>query len=115
MSEPIDPSSNPSVDASGASRLTDVSDLIEESVVIFGLAWNAEAERIYGWKRGEVLGRRIPSSVSCLPSEPLHSIMAKVTRQICGGANFPGRQSQAPAVVVQAKWSMRRDAGGQAS
>jgi PAS domain-containing protein len=46
----------------------DVVDLLEESVAIFGLdmrvtAWNAAAERLYGWARAEVIGGVIQAAV----------------------------------------------------
>ncbi len=51
----------------------DAVDLVEESVVVFGLymrvtAWNTEAEHLYGWKREDVLGGGIRAVVCCVPS-----------------------------------------------
>jgi PAS domain-containing protein len=48
----------------------DVAHLVEESVAVFDPnlkvhAWNAEAERLYGWARHEVIGGAIHAAVRC--------------------------------------------------
>ncbi|HEX4411388.1 MAG TPA: PAS domain S-box protein [Xanthobacteraceae bacterium] len=96
---------------------SDVENLVDESVIAFGLdfhitAWNHEAERIYGWKRDEVVGRRIQSIVRCLPSQPLPSILEKVNQTGVWRGEFKRVNRSGAEVVVQAKWSMRRDQNG---
>ena len=61
-------------ESSSAPPTTDTIDLVGESVVVFGFdmrvtAWNAEAERLYGWKREEVVGGIIQAAIRCLPSQ----------------------------------------------
>jgi PAS domain S-box-containing protein len=95
----------------------DVVDVVEESVAIFGLdmrvtAWNAEAERLYGWKREEVIGGVIQAAVRCAPSEPLRVILAKVHEAGTWRGQFVRTTKSASTVVVQAKWTLRRARDG---
>jgi PAS domain S-box-containing protein len=95
----------------------DVPDLVEESVAVFDLdfkvtAWNTEAERLYGWTREEVIGGAIQSAVRCAPSEALAVIMAKVQQQGIWRGEFTRTTKGGAAVVVKAKWSLRKDAAG---
>jgi PAS domain S-box-containing protein len=95
----------------------DVTDLVDESVVVFGLdmrvkAWNAEAERLYGWKREEVIGGVIQAAVKCSPSEPLKVILAKVCEIGLWRGEFSRTTKQGKTVTVKAKWSLRRDSNG---
>jgi PAS domain S-box-containing protein len=96
----------------------DVTDLVEESVIVFGLdmrvkAWNAEAERLYGWKREEVIGGIIQAAVKCSPSEPLAVILAKVRETGLWRGEFSRTTKQGTTVTVRAKWSLRRDGNGE--
>lgn len=95
----------------------EVTDLIDESVAVFGLdmlvkAWNAEAERLYGWKREEVIGGRIQAAVKCAPSQPLSAILAQVRETGTWQGEFVRATKHGSTVVVKAKWSLRRDATG---
>jgi PAS domain S-box-containing protein len=102
---------------SDASRHVDVVDLVEESVAVFGLdmrvtAWNAEAERLYGWKREDVIGGVIQAAVRCSPSEPLMAILEKINQVGTWRGEFVRRTKSGATVVVKAKWSLRRDLAG---
>jgi PAS domain S-box-containing protein len=95
----------------------DVPDLVDESVAVFDLnfkvtAWNAEAERLYGWTREEVIGGAIQAAVRCEPSETLAVITTKVMDQGVWRGEFTRTTKSGAAVVVKAKWSLRRDAAG---
>src|SRR5271156_1836312 len=95
----------------------DVADLVEESVAVFDLnlkvhAWNAEAERLYGWARHEVIGGAIQAAVRCAPSEALAVILDKVRAEGEWRGEFVRSTKSGGTVVVKAKWSLRRDAGG---
>jgi PAS domain S-box-containing protein len=95
----------------------DAVDLVEESVAIFGLdlrvkAWNAGAERLYGWKREEVIGGVIQAAVRCSPSEPLPVIMAQVQQSGTWRGEFTRTTKSGATVAVQSKWTLRRDQGG---
>jgi PAS domain S-box-containing protein len=97
----------------------DVVDLVEESVAVFGLdlrvtAWNTEAERLYGWKREEVIGGVIQAAVRCSPSESLRVILAKVHETGTWRGEFVRTTKAGGTVAVKAKWSLRRDSGGEA-
>jgi PAS domain S-box-containing protein len=95
----------------------DVADLVEESVAVFDLnlvvsAWNAEAERLYGWPRHEVIGGKIQAAVRCAPSEALAVILAEVRAEGEWRGEFVRSTKSGGTVVVKAKWSLRRDAEG---
>jgi PAS domain S-box-containing protein len=92
-------------------------DLIGESVVVFGLdmrvtAWNSEAERLYGWKREEVIGGVIQAAVRCLPSQPLSVILATVRESGVWRGEFVRATKSGSTVTVSAKWTLRRDIAG---
>jgi PAS domain S-box-containing protein len=110
--------SDPPRSRSKARPDVDVVDLVEESVAVFGLdmrvtAWNTEAERLYGWKREEVIGGAIQAAVRCSPSEPLRVILAKVHETGIWRGEFVRTTKSANTVVVRAKWNLRRDSDGQ--
>jgi PAS domain S-box-containing protein len=95
----------------------DVLDLVEECVAVFDLklkvtAWNAEAERLYGWGRDEVIGGPIQAAVRCAPSEALSVIMSKVQEQGTWRGEFTRTTKSGATVVVKAKWSLRKDVRG---
>jgi PAS domain S-box-containing protein len=95
----------------------DVTDLLDESVIVFGLdmrvrAWNSEAERLYGWKREEVIGGVIQAAVKCSPSEPLKVILSKVQETGLWRGEFSRTTKQGQTVTVKTKWSLRRDGNG---
>ena len=95
----------------------DIVDLVEESVAVFGLdlrvkGWNAEAERLYGWKREEVIGGVFQSFVHCSPSDPLIKILAEVRENGSWRGEFLRRTKSGSNVAVRSKWSLRRDVAG---
>src|SRR6202789_3914289 len=95
----------------------DVADLVEESVAVFDLdlkvhAWNAEAERLYGWARREVIGGALQAAVRCAPSEALAVILARVREHGEWRGEFVRSTKTGTTVVVKAKWCLRRDSDG---
>ncbi|MEJ0051884.1 MAG: ATP-binding protein [Methylovirgula sp.] len=95
----------------------DALDLVEESVAVFGLdlritAWNAGAERLYGWTREEVIGGDIQSFVKCSPSEPLTKILSDVREKGIWRGEFLRRTKNGGFISVSTKWSLRRDGSG---
>jgi PAS domain S-box-containing protein len=111
----------PSQDVAGLRRNgpdIDLTDLVDESVIVFGLdmrvkAWNAEAERLYGWKREEVIGGVIQAAIKCSPSEPLKVILAKVRETGFWRGEFSRTTKHGTTVTVKAKWSLRHDGDGE--
>jgi PAS domain S-box-containing protein len=106
-------SSRPAFDPS----LADITDLVDESVVVFGFdfrvkVWNAEAERLYEWNRDEIIGNVIQAAVKCSPSEPLKVIVAKVRETGVWRGEFSRKTKHGKTVTVRAKWSLRRDPNG---
>jgi PAS domain S-box-containing protein len=97
----------------------DALDLVEESVAVFDLdlyvkTWNAGAERLYEWRRDEVIGGPIQAFVRCAPSEPLAVILAKVRATGTWRGEFTRTTKNGAAVVVRAIWSLRKDNDGAA-
>lgn len=95
----------------------DVGDLVEEGLIVFDLdmrvtAWNAAAERLYGWRRKEVIGGAIQAAVRCSPSEPLKTILAIVLKTGAWRGEFLRTTKGGDAIVVKTKWSLRRDNNG---
>ena len=95
----------------------DALDLVEEGVIVFGLdmrvtAWNTEAERLYGWKRHEVVGGIIQAAVKCSPSEPLAMILEQVHRTGGWRGEFTRTKRDGDHIIVRAKWNLRRDHSG---
>jgi PAS domain S-box-containing protein len=119
MSDPLPPSPSHRSDnpMKRSQAEVDVVDLVEESVAVFGFnmrvtAWNAEAERLYGWKRSEVVGGVIQAAVRCSPSEPLRVILARVHETGSWRGEFSRTTKSGETVVVAARWSLRRDSAG---
>jgi PAS domain S-box-containing protein len=107
----------PSDDKPGSAAV-DLVDLIGESVVVFGFdmrvtAWNAEAERLYGWKREEVLGGVIQAAVQCSLDQPLSVILVTVQETGVWRGEFVRTTKSRKTVAVSAKWTLRRDIDGQ--
>lgn len=95
----------------------DVVDVVDESVIVFDLdmkvlAWNTEAERLYGWPRHEVIGGRIQEALRCAPMESLEVIQARVREHGLWRGELVRTTKSGGTVVVKAKWSMRRDQEG---
>jgi len=78
--------------------------LSPDGVVFF---WNQAAERLYGWTRAEVIGRRFPQLVRTEPAlnfaEPQSLAGDQALRQF--------RKDGSP-LEVRSRWSSRTDSGG---
>ena len=95
----------------------DIGDLVDESIIVFDTAfrvsaWNAEAERLYGWRRDDVLGRPIQSAVRCAPSVELSTIIAEVEQSGTWRGQITRSTKYGETVIVEAKWSLRRGVDG---
>ena len=95
----------------------DALDLIDEAVIMFGLdmvvtAWNAAAERLYGFARHEVVGSRIQAAVQCSPNYPLATILATVRTTGEWRGKILRTRKDRSTVVVRARWSLRRTGDG---
>jgi PAS domain S-box-containing protein len=109
--------STPTPKESTAGPDIDALDLVDESVIVFGLdlrikAWNAGAERVYGWTREDVIGGVIQAFVKCSPSEPLTKILSDVRETGVWRGEFLRRTKNGDFLSVSTKWSLRRDANG---
>jgi PAS domain S-box-containing protein len=92
-------------------------DLVQESVVVFGMdghirLWNAASEHMYGWTRGEVLGRNLRETLCCSPGKPSENFQ----KDILGTGRWEGELTRVAKngsrVFVRAVWFLRRDEDG---
>jgi PAS domain S-box-containing protein len=104
--------------ASAESLAANLLELAYDAIVIFSLPastityWNAGAERIYGWKSSDALGRR--------PGELLHSefdvpradVEAEVIREGRWAGGIRQQRRDGTEVVVDAQWVLLHDASG---
>jgi PAS domain S-box-containing protein len=95
----------------------DVLDLVAQSVIVFGLdgrisVWNAASERMYGWKRNEVVGRYLKDTVLCSPSKPLETLPDELFGTGRWEGEFMRVSKSRSRVYVRATWSLRRDRNG---
>ena len=93
-------------------------DKAQDAIVVRGidnrvLYWNKSAERLYGWKAVEVLGR---SKVSDIYSDALDSFAA-ATQAVMELGEWHGeitqRRKDGSSMVVEARWTLVRDAQNQ--
>ncbi len=94
----------------------DVADLVDVSVIVFDLdmhvmACNAEAERLYGWNREEIVGK--PLKVAFQDSAESFAVMLNKIRETGTWKGESVRTTKSGnSITVEAKWSLRRDANG---
>jgi PAS domain S-box-containing protein len=74
--------------------------------------WNRAAERLYGWRSGEVIGR----SIAALLYPDDASQFEQATRQVLRGGEWTGRLQQrrrdGSAVTVEGHWTLVKDEQG---
>jgi len=107
--------------ASAENLVANLLELAYDAILVFSLPnsaisyWNSGAERIYGWKASEAIGRR--------PGELLHSEFdlprADVEAEVISNGRWSGeirqRRRDGSDVVVAAEWVLLHDASGEPS
>jgi PAS domain S-box-containing protein len=92
-------------------------DLVHESIHARDLAgritfWNAAAEMLYGWTRREALGRPVDELLGSRHSRPIKALTAEVIGSGTWEGEFARVTSAGSVILVDARWSLRRDAEG---
>ena len=98
--------------------MTDPIDFIGEAVIVFGLdmivsAWNAAAERLYGFAREETIGGRVQAAVRCRPTATLPEILAQVRLTGEWRGDIVRTRKDGSSLVVRAQWRTRSGSSGE--
>ena len=92
-------------------------DLVHESLVVRDpegrvLAWNAAAEKLYGWPREQVLGQPLESLLHSVPPE----IREAGERRLMETGHWEGelrrRSASGAELHIELRWALHRDAAG---
>ena len=74
--------------------------------------WNQGAERLYGWRRDEAIGKRSPELLRTVFPIPLEEIKAKLQRDGHWEGEFHRTRKDGTPVTVATRWSIRTDESG---
>lgn len=93
-------------------------DLIHESVISYDLDhrvtyWNAGAERLYGWTRQEVIGRRAEVVLEWAPAVFSEEILERLFAAGRWHGEFERRTKSGSAILVEVNLALRRNAAGE--
>ncbi len=92
-------------------------DLARDAIIVRELdltiaSWNAGAERIYGWSRDEVLGRRSEEFLEMDPDVCAEALDACL-REGEWSRELEQRRRDGSPVEIEARWTLVRDAAGE--
>jgi PAS domain S-box-containing protein len=73
--------------------------------------WNQGAERLFGWSAAEAVGRKA-TELHLVPSEALDKETARVLEHGAGTAEMECVTKARKRILVQARWTLIRDAAG---
>lgn len=95
----------------------DILDLIHESIFLRDLAgritmWNKACEELYGWPAEEAVGRDVRELLACENSAALDEIEAQVFATGRWEGEFTRISAGGAELVIDARWSLRRDEAG---
>jgi PAS domain S-box-containing protein len=89
-------------------------DLVNDAIFVSTLDdtityWNQGAERLYGWRREEVLGRTIHDTLRTEFPQPFPEIRAQVLRDGSWRGELTHSKRDGSRITVSSRWSMWRD------
>jgi PAS domain S-box-containing protein len=97
---------------------SDLVDMASDSVMIRDLAdrvifWNQGAERLYGWKKEQVLGQVTHSLLQTVFPRPLAEIQEEFLREGIWEGELIHTCADGRRITVLSRWTLRRDEMGQ--
>jgi PAS domain S-box-containing protein len=75
--------------------------------------WNAGAEKLYGWKKNEVLNSKIHQLLKTKFSEPIENIMVKLKKDGFWNGELVQVSKEGKEIIVESRWLPKLDAEGQ--
>ncbi len=79
------------------------------------LFWNRGAERLYGWRKGEVLGKISHKVLRSKFVESLPEIMEKIIREGRWEGEYSQISRHGMPLVISGRWALKRDSRGRPS
>ncbi len=89
-------------------------DLANDAIILWDLNdqiayWNQGAERLYGWKKEEVLGQSIPKSLQTSFPQPLEEIVAVARTEGHWEGELIQTKRDGTQIIVESCWTLQRD------
>ena len=96
----------------------DLVDLARDAIIVRDAEdritfWNRGAERVYGWTRGEALGRVSHDLLQTRFREPLEEVRTTLLEKSFWEGMLVNRHRDGSEVVTLSRWTVRRAQGGQ--
>ncbi|PZQ64281.1 MAG: PAS domain-containing sensor histidine kinase [Phenylobacterium zucineum] len=95
----------------------DLFDLVHDSVFVRGLdgailSWNAASADLYGWPREAAVGRNAHELLGAGHAEAVADLEARLLAEGRWEGELSRQAANGAVLVVEARWSLRRDADG---
>jgi PAS domain S-box-containing protein len=92
-------------------------DLSPDAIVVMNVEgdatfWSIGAEKLYGWKKSEVLGKNIHELLETKFPEPFKNIMKKLEQAGFWSGELIQSNKDGKEVIVQSRWMPKLDASG---
>jgi PAS domain S-box-containing protein len=95
----------------------DLLELVDESIFLRDLSgriryWNKASEELYGWSSAEALGQPAHELLRCQHTEALTCLNQKVLDDGRWSGELSRRSADGRELLIETRWSLRRDASG---
>lgn len=93
-------------------------DLVHESIFARGLdgrirSWNPASAELYGWTAEQAVGQDVHALLGTVHAEPLETLQARLLESGRWDGELVRKAADGSERSIEARWSLRRDAGGQ--